>query len=39
MLSESILYLHQTMQVRFVFILKMFQDKCNHDCNCDYYSM
>jgi len=25
------------MQMEFVFILKMFQDKCNRDCNRDYF--
>jgi len=25
------------MQMGFVFILKMYQDKCNCDCNCDYF--
>jgi len=29
--------LHQTMQMGFVFILKMFQDKCNCDYNCDSF--
>jgi len=24
------------MQMCFVFVLKMFQDKCNRDCNRDY---
>jgi len=31
------IYLHQTMQMGFVFVLKMFQGKCNRDCNCDYF--
>jgi len=26
------------MQMGLVFILKMFQDKCNHDCNHEYYT-
>jgi len=30
-------YLHQTMQIGFVFVLKMHQDKCNRDCNRDYF--
>jgi len=30
-------YLHQTVQIVFLFVLKMFQDKCNRDCNCDYF--
>jgi len=30
-------YIHQNMQMRFVFVLKMFQDKCNRDCNRDYF--
>jgi len=30
------IYLHQTMQMGFVFVLKMFQDKCNRDCNREY---
>jgi len=30
-------YLHQTMQMRFVFVLKMFQDKCNGNCNRDHF--
>jgi len=30
-------YLHQTMQTGFVFVLKMFQDICNRDCNRDYF--
>jgi len=25
------------MQMGFVFVLKMFQDKCNHECNRDYF--
>jgi len=25
------------MQMEFVFALKMFQDKCNRDCNRDYF--
>jgi len=25
------------MQMGFVFILKMFQDKCNRDCSRDYF--
>jgi len=25
------------MQTGFVFVLKMFQDKCNRDCNHDYF--
>jgi len=25
------------MQIGFVFILKMFQNKCNRDCNRDYF--
>jgi len=25
------IYLHQTMQMGFIFVLKMFQDKCNRD--------
>jgi len=29
-------YLHKTMQMGFVFCLRMFQDKCNRDCNRDY---
>jgi len=36
MLSENILRLYKTMQMGFVFFLRMFQDKCNRDCNCDY---
>ena len=28
--------LHQTVQIRFVFVLKMFQDKCNRDFNRGY---
>jgi len=31
------MYLHQTMQMGFVFVLKMFKDKCNRDCNRDYF--
>jgi len=31
------IYLHQTMQMGFVFVLKMFQDRCNHDYKCDYF--
>jgi len=27
----------QTMQMGFVFFLRMFQDKCNRDCNGDYF--
>jgi len=30
-------YLHQTMKMGFVFVLKMFQDKGNQDCNHDYF--
>jgi len=30
-------YLHQTMQTGFVFFLKIFQDKCNWDYDCDYF--
>jgi len=32
------IYLHQTMQTLMVFayILKMFQDKCNRNCDRDY---
>jgi len=30
------IYLHQTIQMGFVFLLKMFEDKCNHDCIRDY---
>ena len=25
------------MQIGFVFFLRMFQDICNRDCNCDYF--
>jgi len=25
------------MQIGFVFVLKMFQDKCNRDCSRDYF--
>jgi len=32
MLSE----IRESMQMGFVFCLKMFQDKCNRDCNRDY---
>jgi len=32
MLSENI-YLHETTQI--VFFLRMFQDKCNRDCNIE----
>ena len=31
------IYLHQTMQMGFVFFLRIFQDKCNRDCNRDYF--
>jgi len=31
------IYLHQTRQIGFIFILKMFHDKCNCNCNCDYF--
>jgi len=31
------MYLHQTLQMGFVFVLKMFQNKCNRDCNRDYF--
>jgi len=31
------IFLHQTMQMFFVFVLKLFQNKCNRDCNCDYF--
>jgi len=31
------IYLHQTMHMGFVFVLKMFQDECNRDCNRDYF--
>jgi len=31
------IYLHQTIQMGFVFVLKMLQDKCNRDCNRDYF--
>jgi len=31
------IYLHQTMHMGFVFVLKMFQDECNRDCNGDYF--
>jgi len=27
------------MQMGFVFILKTFQDKCNRDCDRDYFQM
>jgi len=27
--------LHLTMQMGFVFVLKIFRDKCNRDCNHD----
>jgi len=27
--------LHQTMEMVFAFILKMFQNRSYHDCNCD----
>jgi len=37
MLSENILTVHQTMQMSFVFVLKMFPDKFNRDCNRDYF--
>jgi len=30
------IYVHQIIQTGFVFFLRMFQDKCNRDCNCDY---
>ena len=29
--------IHPTIQIGFVFVLKMFQDKCNRDCNRDYF--
>jgi len=29
------MYLHQTVQMSFLSVLKMFQDKCNLDCNHD----
>jgi len=25
------------MQMGFIFVLKVFQDQCNRDCNCDYF--
>ena len=28
--------LHKTTQMGFVFFLRMFHEKCNHDCNHDY---
>ena len=31
------IYLHQTMQMRFVFVLKMFQANFNRDCNRDSF--
>jgi len=31
------IYLYQTMQMGFVFSLKMFQGKCNRDCNRDCF--
>jgi len=31
------IYLHKTMQMGFVFFLRMFPDKCNRDCNRDYF--
>jgi len=31
------IYLHQTMHMGFVFVLKTFQDKCNRDCNRDRF--
>jgi len=31
------IYLHQTMQMGFVLVLKMFQDKRNRDCDRDYF--
>jgi len=30
------IYFHQTIQMGFVFFLRIFQDKCNHDYNGDY---
>jgi len=30
------IYLHTTLQIDFTFFLRMFQDKCNRDCNRDY---
>jgi len=31
------IYFYQTMQIGFVFFLKIFQDKCKRDCNRDYF--
>jgi len=31
------IYLHKTMQMGFVFFLRMFQDKCNRDFNYYYF--